>query len=83
MRMKVVSLCLMSTSETKPQALHLSVMVSFLVMLMTVSGLPHAWHCTKRLMKPSRCCERTCAVCAPLTMYVPLLSSHLDTAPSS
>ena len=83
LRMKVVSLCLMSTSETKPQALHLSWMVSFLVMLMTVSGLPQLWHCTKRLIKPSRCCARTCAECAPLTMYVPLFSSHLVSAPSS
>ena len=48
--MNVHSLCRMSTSLTCPQALHFRWIVSRLLMLITVSGFPHEWHCTNRLM---------------------------------
>ena len=74
----------MSTSDTAPHALHFKWIVSRLLMLITVSGLPHEWHCTKRLMYPSRWFASVSAVCAPFTMHCPpLLESNLVCAPSS
>lgn len=81
--MKVQSLWRMSTCVTAPHALHTSSIVSFLVSTMSVSGLLHWPHCTKRLMKPSSSCVRRFVSCAPFTMANPDASSNLVCAPSS
>lgn len=77
------SLWRMSTCVTAPHALHLSSMVSRLVSTISVSGLLHCPHCTKRLMKPSSSAERRCVSCAPFTMARPDASSNFVCAPSS
>ena len=53
-------------------------------MLITVSGLPQEWHCTNRLMYPSKWFASVSAVCAPLTMHCPpVFESNLVCAPNS
>ena len=83
LRMKVQSLWRMSTCVTAPHALHTSSIVSFLVSTMSVSGLLHCPHWTKRLMNPSNSWLSRCVSCAPFTMASPLASSNLVWAPSS
>jgi hypothetical protein len=82
-RMKVHSLWRMSTCVTAPHALQCSSMVSFLVSTISVSGLLHCPHCTKRLMNPSSSWLSRFVSCAPLTIARPLASSNLVCAPSS